>query len=165
MAQFIHLTDNRQVRQIRRNGIKVSKLASGKGSGIFATPVLPNYYLSHQWVRELKRNGAKTIAAVQFRIDDDTPVLVGRYNEEHIESTAAGAVRIFMEHATGLGLEVLLSHPVPPEVITRIYTPSQISGWRYYPESHADGRKPCGCSYCQRGQIKSRKLREAYGWD
>ncbi len=90
------------------------------------------------------------------------PVSVGRYNEEHIETTAGEAVRMFLEHATGLGLEVIFSCSISAKNITRIYTPDQVTGWRYYPESHSDGRKPCGCSYCQRGQIKNRKLREAY---
>ncbi|SKA80859.1 hypothetical protein SAMN02745166_00689 [Prosthecobacter debontii] len=57
----------------------------------------------------------------------------------------------------------LIPVSIEPKAITRIYTPEQIIGWRYYPESHSDGRKPCGCSYCQRGQIKNRKLRQAYG--
>jgi hypothetical protein len=102
---------------------------------------------------------------VQFRISDDTPVKVGRYNEVQLDSTAAEAVRIFMDHTDGLGLEVLIPVSIDARVITRIYTPDQIVGWRYYPESHSDGRKPCGCSYCQRGQIKNSKLRESYGPD
>ena len=102
---------------------------------------------------------------VQFRITDDMPVKVGRYNEPQLDATAAEAIRIFMDHTDGMGLEVLIPVSIAPKAITRIYTPSQIVGWRYYPESHSDGRKPCGCSYCQRGQIKNRKLREAYGPD
>ena len=90
------------------------------------------------------------------------PVSGGRYNEEHINSTGAESVKIFMEHTTGLGLEVIFSRSIPAKNITRIYTPDQVTGWRYYPESHSDGRKPCGCPYCQRGQIKNRKVREAY---
>jgi hypothetical protein len=121
------------------------------------------YHRSHQWLRELKRTGVRTISAVQFRVADDCPVFVGRYNGTHLETTAAGAVRIFMEHTTGQGLEVIFAGSIPAGSITRTYTPDQIVGWRYYPESHSDGRKPCGCSYCQRGQIKNRKLREAYG--
>lgn len=124
--------------------------------------MLQNYYQSHQWLRELKRRGIRTISAVQFLLADDTKVKVGRYNEDQLEVTAAEAVRIFMDHTDGLGLEVLIPATISPKMFTRIYTPEQIVGWRYYPESHSDGRTPCGCSYCQRGQIKSRKLRESY---
>lgn len=162
MPQFIHLADDREISLIRKNGIKAHEIQGRIEKGVFATPVLPNYYLSHQWLRELKRRGIRTISAVQFRVDDDVLVLVGRYNETHIDVTAAEAVRIFMEHTTGLGLEIVLPSSVSSKAITRTYTPDQISGWRYYPESHSDGRKPCGCSYCQLGQIKNRKLREAY---
>jgi len=162
MPQFIHLTDDREISMIQKGGIKAVSLHGRKEKVVFATPVLPEYYQSHQWLRELKRQGIRTISAVQFRVADDMPVSVGRYNEEHIDATAAESVKIFMEHTTGLGLEVIFSCSIPAKSITRIYTPDQVTGWRYYPESHSDGRKPCGCPYCQRGQIKNRRLREAY---
>ena len=162
MPQFIHLADDREISMIQKGGIKAVALHGRKEKVVFATPVLPNYYQSHQWLRELRRRGIRTISAVQFRVDDDMPVSVGRYNEEHINATAAESVKIFMEHTTGLGLEVIFSRSIPAKNITRIYTPDQVTGWRYYPESHSDGRKPCGCPYCQRGQIKNRKVREAY---
>lgn len=165
MPQFDHLADDRDLALIRKNGIKAQKLHGRASKVVFATPVLLNYYQSHQWVRELRRRGIKVISAVQFHVSDDTAVSVGRYNETHLETTAADAVRIFMEHSTGMGLEVLFSESIPPDWITRTYTPDQVIGWRYYPESHSDGRKPCGCSYCQRGQIKNRKLREARDWE
>jgi len=163
MPQFIHLADDRDIALIQKNGIKAQKIHGSPEKLVFATPVLQNYYQSHQWLRELKRRGIKTISAVQFRISDDTPVKVGRYSEEHLDATAAEAVRIFMDHSDGLGLEVLIPGSISAKSIIGIYTPDQVVGWRYYPESHSDGRKPCGCSYCQRGQIKNRKLREAYG--
>lgn len=164
MPQFIHLADDRDIALIRKNGIRARRVHGGSGKWVFAMPVLQNYYRSHQWLRELKRCGVRTISAVQFEIADDLGVKVGRYNEPHLEVTAAEAVRIFMEHSTGAGLEVLIPFSIRPRSITRIYTPDQIVGWRYYPESHLDGR-PCGCPYCQRGQINNRKLREAYEAD
>lgn len=163
MPQFVHLSDDRDIALIRRSGIKAQKVHGRLEKWVFATPVLQNYYQSHQWLRELKRRGIRTISTVQFRIADDTPVKIGRYNEEHLESTAAETVRISMDHADGMGLEVMIPASIPPKAISRIYTPDQVIGWRYYPESYSDGRVPCGCSYCQRGQIKNRRLREAYG--
>lgn len=165
MPQFVHLADDRKIALIRKNGIKAHEIHGTKAKGVFATPVLQNYYQSHQWLRELKRRGIRTLSAVQFHVEDDLPVTVGRYGETPLETTAAGAVRVFMDHTTGLGLEVIFSGGIPAKWITRTYTPDQVVGWRYYPEAHSDDRKPCGCAYCQRGQIKNRKLREAYGPD
>lgn len=159
MPQFIHLADDREIAMIRKNGIKGHKIRGSESKGVYATPVLQDYYRSHQWLRELRRRGVKTFSAVQFHVTDDLPVSLGRYNEPHLDATAAEAVRIFMEHATGMGLEVIFPGSIPASSITRTYTPEQITGWRYYPEAHSDG-KPCGCPYCQRGQINNRKLRE-----
>ncbi|MCW1926237.1 hypothetical protein OKA05_27010 [Luteolibacter arcticus] len=161
MPQFLHLTDDREIAMIRKNGIKAHEIRGRESKGVYATPVLQDYYRSHQWLRELRRSGIKLISAVQFRADDEVPVTIGRFNKEPLETTAAEAVRIFMEHDTGMGLEVIFPESILASSITRIYTPDQVVGWRYYPESHSDGRKPCGCPYCQRGQIKNRKLREA----
>lgn len=162
MPQFVHLADDREIAMIRRNGLKAHEIYGREARGVYATPVLQNYYRSHQWLRELKRRGIRTISAVQFHVEDDLPATVGRYNDSHLETTAAGAVKVFMEHDSGLGLEVIFPRAIPASWITNIYTPDQVVGWRYYPESHADGRRPCGCPYCQRGQIKNRKLREEY---
>lgn len=147
---------------IRKNGIKAHEVYGREARGVYATPVLQNYYQSHQWVKELRRRGIRTISAIQFHVADEIAVSVGRYNEEHVETTAADAVRIFMEHSTGLGLEAIFPGSIPADWITRTYTPEQVIGWRFYPEAHADGRKPCGCSYCQGGMIKGRKIRDAY---
>ena len=162
MAQFIHLADQRKISLIRKNGILAAKIYHLDRKGVYATPVLQDHYRSHQWLRELKRVGIKTITAVQFKVGDSVLVSVGRFNKEHIEVTASEAVKIFMEHESGLGLEVIFPESIPAKAIQRVYTPKQVAGWRYYPEAHADDRKPCGCRYCQRGQINNRRLREEF---
>ena len=118
--------------------------------------------VSHQWLRQLKRRGIKTISAIQFKIEDPVEVKVGRFNAEHVSRPAAEAVKAFIEHDTGLGLEIVVPFSIPAKAITRVYTPNQVLGWQYYPEAHADNRRPCGCPFCQRGQIKSRALRRRY---
>jgi hypothetical protein len=160
MAQFIHLTDERLARRIEKNGVKPSTLRNSKTKYVFATPVLRNFMVSHQWLRELKRWGVRTIIAVQFRIPDDEPVEVGHFGRDRLSTTAAGAIRVFREHESDLGLEVLIPRKIEPRELMRIYTPTQLVGWRFYPK--AKGRKPCGCPYCARGEFKSRKRREAY---
>ena len=96
-----------------------------------------------------------------MKIPDEEEVLVGRYSEEPIEVTAAQAAKVFMDHPTGLGLQVLIRRRIEAKEISRTYVPTQIVGWRYSPEAH--GKPPfCGCEFCQRGLIKNRKLREKY---
>ena len=162
MPQFIHLADEKNISSITRSGIKISPAWSGKG--VFSTPVLQNYVVTHQWLRELKRRGMKTLVAVQFLIPADEKVLVGRYNEKPLETTAGGAIKVFREHVNGLGLQVVIPRKITAGEIRRIYMPSQVAGWRYNPEAH--GKPPfCGCSYCVRGEIKNRKLREACNYE
>lgn len=163
MAQFIHLTDERLVPRIKKAGLKPGEVWNSKTKYVFATPVLKDFMVSHQWLRELKRRGFRTIAAVQFRLADDEPVKVGRYNRELLDMTAAAAIRVFRAHESGLGLQVMIPRKILPKEFMRIYVPTQLVGWRYYPE--AKGREPCGCPMCQRGEIKSRKLREVYDRD
>jgi hypothetical protein len=160
MARFVHLTDERLLTRLKKSGISRTSWGT-KVRCVYATPVLPNFQVSHQWLRELKNRGIRTIGALQFTIPDEEEVLIGRYNEEHIPVTAARAVKIFREHATGLGLQVLIQRRIEAKEITRSYVPTQIVGWRYFPEAH--GKPPfCGCEFCQRGLIKNRKIREKY---
>ncbi len=160
MAQFIHLTDERLLKRLEKSGIRTTMWGSDIRC-VYATPVLKDFQVSHQWLRELKNRGVRTIGAVQFRISDSEEVLVGRYDEQPMAVTAAQAVRVFMNHATGLGLQILVLRRIEPKEITRTYVPTQIIGWRYHPDAH--GKPPsCGCDYCQRGLIKSRKIREKY---
>lgn len=75
--------------------------------------------------------------------------------------TAAEAIKVFLRHPTGMGLQVLVLRRIEAKEIKRTYVPTQIIGWRYYPEAH--GKPPfCGCAFCQRGLIKNRKIREKY---
>jgi hypothetical protein len=56
MAMFVNLTPEAQLDRIRRNGIRRLRKPWGAfPGGIFAVPVTPSFYLSHQCLRELKR--------------------------------------------------------------------------------------------------------------
>ncbi len=95
--------------------------------------------------------------AIQFRLPNDTIVWIGRYNELHIQTTAGEAAAAFELHKDGLGLEIIVPCSVPRSAITRIYVPSQVLGWRFYPD--AKGRKPfCGCKYCNKGEINAYRV-------
>lgn len=123
-------------------------------------PVTDNFYVSHQWLRELKRRGQRTIMGVYFRILDDQPVLVGHYNQNHQLVTAVEAVGIIFNAEQPEGFEVIIPRKIAPDEIQKINPLPHIMGWRYYPE--AKGRKPCGCPYCTKGDIKSKRIRDAY---
>ena len=85
MPQFIHLTDERLLKRIEKAGIRTSNWGT-KLRCVYATPVLKDFQVAHQWLRELKNKGIRTIGAVQFKISDGEEVLVGRYNEEPLLS-------------------------------------------------------------------------------
>lgn len=151
MASFIHLADAKSKRLIEKNGIKAGR------RGVFCSPVTKDFLVTHQWSRELKRTGVKSLICVQFRVPDDEVVFVGQYNGEKISVTAAESVAIVAEHQSPMGLEVVLNRKISPKEIRRIYPAPQIAGWRYYPD--AKGKKPfCHCRYCNRGEIKARRL-------
>jgi len=142
-TRVIDPTDGRQVR------------------GIYAMPITPSFIVTHQWLRELKRTGTRTISDVFFRIPDDQAVWVGRYNGEHRLITAAEAVALLMSADRSDGFEVIIPRSILRSEISRARSLPQVVGWRYYPE--AKGHIPkCGCSYCIRGQIKSRRLQVAF---
>lgn len=161
MVMLVHIADDRERANIRRAGLLPPRARRGGLWGVFCMPVLPSYFLSHQWIREMKRRGVRTMVGVYFRIPDREPVVVGHYNRERQPMTAARAVRVIMEQADARGFEIVIPRKVEPTELHRIRAVNQVVGWRYYPDAH--GKKPCGCPVCQpRGEIRSRKLREAY---
>ena len=133
----------------------------GETIGVFCMPVLPNFYVSHQWLRELRRRGRPPLVAVDFVVPDVEPVLVGHYNRAHYEMTAAQASALIMRAEDPRGYEVVLPRGVASSEIAGTRAVPQLVGWRYWPD--ARGRRPCPCPVCQRGNIGSSKVRAKYG--
>jgi len=109
MAMYVHLTFAKNVDAIRRGGI--SRLRSAHKcnvSGVFALPVVRNFYISHQWLRELKRRGRGSIVGVYFRIPDNEHVWIGHYNSEHRPMTATQAAAVIMSSESAEGWQVLV---------------------------------------------------------
>jgi hypothetical protein len=158
---LVHIAPESETGSIRRVGIRIGKY----GTGIYAMPVLKSFMVSHQWLRELKRGGgSRTLSAVHFRIPDDESVLMGHYNKEHVQLTAAQAAHAIMHAEDPLGMQIIVPRAIARKEVHAIRSVPQVVGWRYFPGAHA--RKPCGCPSCQwRGAIKSRRLREAYEAD
>ncbi len=158
MPTLIHIADERNARKIEMNGIKI-----GKGSqGIFFMPISQDYYASHQWVRELKAQGAKTMVGIYFKMKSDEMVWFGRYNENHQKLSLGRAIKQFMEAEDRLGLEFMVERKIEVREIAKIQTVSQKVGWRHSPGSHTIPLN-CGCPLCvSRGSIKARKKIDRY---
>jgi hypothetical protein len=157
MTQFVHLFDSKIINRIAKGGILAAKTRLDHEKGFYCTPVSMDFYRTHQWLRELKRSGVRSMHAVQFNLAPNMMVWIGRYNGDYIKVTAAAAAKIFHEHDNGLGLEVIVPKNLPKSSITRIYQPTQVAGWRIHPQ--AKGKKPfCGCRYCNRGEINAYRV-------
>lgn len=161
MATFVHIAPAKSINSIKRAGIKTSKGGEGYPDGVFAQAVTPNFFISHQWLRELKRNGYRVFYGVYFSISDDETVWVGHYNQQPITTTASEAIGIVQNNDNSLGYQVYIPRKIEKKEILKIrYLPQNI-GWRYYPEAHR--KKPCGCPVClRRGEIKSQRIREKW---
>ena len=160
---FVHLAPESGLARIRRSGIARSRWAKpGLPRGVYAVPVTRNFYISHQWLRELKRQHNGSIIAVYFRVPDDEIVWVGHYSQTHRPMTASEAVAEFMTADNREGWEVLISRCIDTKEIHRTRILPQVLGWRYSPS--AKGKPPfCACTYCTRGEYGGRKLRLRYG--
>lgn len=156
MPICVHLTPESNAKQIMRVGIKAQPFHEEKG--IFCMPIMPNFYASHQWLRELKRGrGQVPLVAVDFKLPADEMVLVGHYSQPHARLTISQAANVIMTAPDPLGYEIFLERSVTADEIHKIRSVSQVIGWRFSPTSK--GRKPCLCCVC-RGEYGSQKLRE-----
>ncbi|HEX8263010.1 MAG TPA: hypothetical protein VF547_09065 [Allosphingosinicella sp.] len=179
MPVFVHLTSHRNLRSIRRGGIR-----AGRSAGVHALPVTRNFQISHQWLRELRRGGGGTVFGVYFRIRDDEPVEIGHYHRPHRPMTAAEAVAVMLEAESNdpgaarvadsgsraiargrvlpsspEGFEVLIPRPIAPAEILRVKALPQVVGWRYRPG--ANGAAPSACLWAERGVWGIRRLERA----
>ena len=163
MRIFVHLALESRVALIRRNGIgRLRKAWGDRPAGIFAVPVTRSFYVSHQWLRELKRRGRGAISGVYFRVPDEEPVWVGHFGQAHRRMTAAEAVAEFMRAESREGWEVIIPRRIAAKEIHRVRALPQVIGWRYYPG--AKGKPPyCTCKYCTRGKYGAARLRARLG--
>lgn len=158
MATFVHLAPRSRAGLIRRNGLARTAGSRGRPRGVFAVPVTRNFYVSHQWLRELARRGQGPIVGIYFRVHDTEPVWIGHYNRGHTPMSAAEAVARFSSAEDPQGWEVIVPRRVDAREIQRVRALPQVVGWRYHPG--AKGTRPCPCSYCTRGDFGARRLRE-----
>ena len=156
MPTLVHITDEKNSARILRSGIALSKWRGV----IYFMPVVENHFISHQWLRELKRRGARVLVGVYFRLPSDETVWVGKYNEPHQQVPLGEAIGILRSLEDPLGFEMFIERKIQPGEIEKVRHLPQKIGWRYKPRVH--GTRPCGCSACQRGAYGGRKLQDAY---
>jgi hypothetical protein len=163
VPMFVHLTPEATVARIRRNGIgRFRKPSATRPGGIFAMPVTRNFYISHQWLRELMRRGCGSMVGVYFRIPDDEVVWVGHYGQSHRPMTAAEAAAEFTNAENREGWEVVIPRRIDAKEFHRVRSLPQVIGWRYFPG--AKGKPPrCTCKFCTRGDYRAVRLRERLG--
>jgi hypothetical protein len=163
MPRFIHLAPESFAKRIRRNGIQPTRVRGWEDADrlVWSFPVTPSYTLSHQWLRELKRTGARTLVAVVFRLDDDEPVFVRHYNQVPTRVPAAAAVGVILSHPEPLGYEIMVPRRIRPGEIVSIRHVSQKLGWRVVPGK----QKPiiCPCPVCvPSGTVKAARRRDMF---
>jgi hypothetical protein len=139
MISFLHVADKNDENSIVTNGLRSAKRKTGP-RGVYAVPVVPSYATTHQWARELKRRGVRTLICVQFKIPNDETVLVGKYNGEKLEMTASEAAAAVLNHTDPMGLEVIIPRRIMPKEIIRTYLAPRITGWRYIQAQKAKSR-------------------------
>jgi hypothetical protein len=153
MVMLVHLAPAGAAKAIERDGIRKGR----RRPGVYAMPVLPNFYASHQWMRELKRRGVRTFIGIYFRIDDDELVDVGRYHEPSRECRAAEAAAEIMHAGDPLGFQIVVRRAIDRSEIHDVRPVPRVIGWRYFPEAH--GTVPCNCDFCKKGRINRRRIR------
>lgn len=124
MAMFVHLAPASRVALIRRSGIRrVRRARDGFPGGVFAVPVTRNFYMSHQWLREMKRRNLGPLVGVYFRIPDRERVWLGHYGRRHRWMSATEAAGVFARAEDSQGWEVV----IPPRSSRRSCTASDRS--------------------------------------
>jgi hypothetical protein len=154
MPTLVHLADERHTSKILNGGIRIGKYQSG----IYCMPVLQNFYVTHQWLRELKRGGVKTFVGVYFRVDSSQLVYAGKYNSHHKHISLGQAIKEIMSIDDPLGYELIIDRKIEPSEIVKVKNLPQTLGWRYKPYSH--GIKPCPCEFCIKTSMKAESIRK-----
>ena len=157
VSRLTHLTRADRRSGILKSGIRPSRINETL-AGVYAMPLLPNFYVSHQWLRELRRFHEGPLIAVDFVISDDEEVIVGHYDRERKTLTAAAAAAVIMRAEDPRGYEIVVPRAIERKEIKRTRGVTQVVGWRYWPDAH--GHAPCGCPLClQPGTYGAAKIR------
>ena len=166
--RFVHLAPDSSARSIKRSGLTGTKAALAAASGqevilanaVYAMPVVPDMWTTFQWVREIRRYHDARLVAVYFRWPDQEQVYVGRYNQPHIQMSAAAAARWVTSNP--LGAQVVVPVGIAAKHILGIRDVPQLIGWTQNP--NAEKRTGCVCPAClwQGDRAFMRRVRAAF---
>ena len=96
-------------------------------------PVLKNFMVSHQWLRE-PGSAAAAARCARARIPDgETGKLMGYYSKEQVQVTAARAAHAIMHADDPLGMQIVVPRNIAPKEIHAVRSVPQVVGWRYFP--------------------------------
>ena len=164
MPILVHLTSEKNRRSILSAGIRgqARQISSANGKklrdlhkAVFCMPVMPNYVITHQWLRELHRHqDSPRMIGIYFRLPKDEPVWVGRFSEPHKRMPLGKAIRLLMDETQPLGCELILPRSITPKEIHKIRSLPRITGWRFMPDRNAYW---CLCDYCLRGRPNAQR--------
>jgi hypothetical protein len=167
-VRLLHLAPSSKERAIRRSGLAGGRVRIADETGavvalpraVFAMPVVPGFWTSHQWLRELRRWHDERMVAVHFRLPDQEPVHVGRFGAAHRLLPAAAAARWVMDHPEGA--QVVVTRSIPRRDVTALRAVPQLVGWTGKPETDASRR--CVCIVCLPGGSRDlmRRVRAAF---
>ncbi len=159
MPVLLHLAPATAVPRILRHGIRRSPAGRDPARGVFCMASLPERAHSLQWLRELRRRGARELVAVEFRLPSGEPAWVGHYGRPRVLLPLGRAVGLLRRLPDPRGYEIVIPRRIEAREILRARRVPQVSGWRYEPDAH--GKRPCPCPVClPRGSVKSARLRE-----
>jgi hypothetical protein len=154
MPTLVHITGEKNAEKIRKAGISIRNFRGV----VYFMPVVRSFFISYQWLRELRRWGQKNFVAITFRLSVDELVWAGKYLESHRQMRLGDAIADLESREDPLGYEMYIDRKIGPKEVTKIRLLPQKIGWRYFPNAH--GKKPCGCPACQKGSYNSAKLQK-----
>ena len=161
MTNLVHITRQRDATRLRRGGIAARSHGRHGERGVYTMAVLPDFTLTHQWVREIRIWKPGVLVAVDLRIPDDEPVTVGHYGREPTRVTAARATAVLRQTADPRGFQIFVPRAITPGEVRRIRAVPQGVGWRHRPDAH--GRRPCGCPGCRYpGTVGAARIRRLF---
>lgn len=159
----IHLAPLREKRSIERAGVRGARVVLGSHvlvRAVYCMPVMQDYSMTFQWLRELRRWHGLPMAAVQFRVSDDLLCWVGRYGREH-QCLPASQVAAWIEKQPW-GAQMIIPEGIPATKIDKVREIPQLVGWTEVPE--AERKTDCCCVACLPPGLPDliRRLRGAY---
>jgi hypothetical protein len=171
MPRLVHLTRASNIRAIQRAGIRgepSSVLVDPTRSvcierAVFAMPLVSDFAVTYQWLRELRRWHGQRMVAVHIRLPSTEEVLVGQYNAIHERRSLGQAIRRLLDEPTGS--EIVVPRSVRRREVTVIREVTQLVGWTEQPtQPGATSMDECVCQVCLRSGIPDfmRRIRGAF---